>query len=85
MRIWIAELHHSDAALTKLGSRGISIDEARQLLGNSYETRRNSRDRGGMGKRIFLVGRTNGGRALTVVLERTIDSAIWQIITAWEN
>ena len=30
-----------------------------------------------------MIGRTNGGRALTLVIERTIDPTTWLIVTGW--
>ena len=33
---------------------------------------------------MILIGRTDGGRALTLVLERTIDPTSWLIVTGWE-
>ena len=42
---------------------------------------RNPRGGGEEGERILLVGRTNGGRVLTLVLERTLDPTSWLIVT----
>lgn len=85
MRVRVSYLEASGAVRMKIGARGISVAEARQLLVNRYETRPNPRDRGRVRKRLVLVGRTNGGRRLTVVIEPTCDPALWQIVTAWEN
>lgn len=85
MRIRISYLEASDTVLMKIGARGISLAEARQLLFNGYHTKPNPRERGPTRKRHLLVGRTNGGRALTVVVEATFDSTAWVIVTAWEN
>jgi hypothetical protein len=30
-----------------------------------------------------LIGRTSGGRVLTLVIEATIDSTTWLIVTGW--
>jgi hypothetical protein len=32
---------------------------------------------------LLLVGRTDGGRALTLVIERTVDPTSWLIVTGW--
>jgi hypothetical protein len=33
---------------------------------------------------VLLIGRTDGDRALTLVLERTLDPTSWLIVTGWE-
>jgi hypothetical protein len=35
------------------------------------------------GKRRLLIGRTDGGRLLTLVIEQTIDPTTWLIVTGW--
>jgi len=84
----IAELLVTEAALDKLGARGISVEEAQQLVDNRYVILRNA----GHGRqsprqlraRRLVVGHTNGGRTLTLVVERTVDPTTWLIITGWE-
>jgi len=34
---------------------------------------------------LLLVGRTDGGRALTLVVERTLDPTTWVVITGWSS
>lgn len=85
MPIQVFCLNASDDVLMKLGSRGISLAEARQLLVNGYDSKPNPGDRGRGRKRRLLFGRTNGGRALTLVVEPTSDPNDWVIVTAWEN
>jgi uncharacterized DUF497 family protein len=80
----IAQLLATDAARVKLGARGISTAEAEQLPRNLHATMRNPRARGQEGDRLLLVGRTDGGRALTLVLERTVAPTSWLIVTGWE-
>jgi hypothetical protein len=75
----------SDVALDKLGARDISAEEAEQLPRNQHHTVRNPREAGEPGKRRLLIGRTDGGRALTLVVERTVDPGTWLIITGWES
>lgn len=66
----ISELLLIEAAIDKLGARGISIEEIHQLPRNANLTVRNpSSDP--PDKRRLLIGRTDGGRALTLVVERT--------------
>ncbi len=73
----------TDIALDKLGARGISAHEAEQLLGNRHVTVRNPREAAAAAKRLLLIGRTDGGRALTLVIEQTADPATWLIVTGW--
>jgi hypothetical protein len=80
----IAQLLATDAARVKLGARGISTEEAEQLPRNRHATMRNPRGGGQEGDRLLLVGKTDGGRALTLVLERTVDPTSWLIVTGWE-
>ena len=81
----ISELLATDVALDKLGAREISADEAGQLPRNHHITVRNPRDRGGLFTRSLLIGRTDGGRALTLVVERTVDPTTWLIVTGWSS
>ena len=81
----VHQLLASDAALDKLGVRGISAGEAEQLPRNQHHTVRNPREAGEPGKRRLLIGRTDGGRILTLVIERTVDPTTWLIVTGWES
>jgi hypothetical protein len=81
----IAQLLATDAARVKLGARDISTEEAEQLPRNRHATARNPRAGGQEGDRLLLIGRTDGGRALTLVLERTVDPTSWLIVTGWES
>jgi uncharacterized DUF497 family protein len=79
----IHELLVTEAGIDKLGTRNISTDEAVQLLRNKHVTARNPRGPDGERRRL-LVGRTDGGRVLTLVVERTSDPTTWLIVTGWE-
>ena len=46
---------------------------------------RNPRKRGERGRRWLLIGRTDGGRALTVVIVQTVEPTTWLIITGWDS
>jgi uncharacterized DUF497 family protein len=81
----IAQLLATDAARVKLGARDISTAEAEQLPRNRHATMRNPRARDQEGDRLLLVGHTDGGRAITLVLERTVDPTSWLIVTGWES
>ena len=82
----IHELLATTAAVEKLGARAISIEEAQQLLANRYVMLRKPRHRRrvGHGPARLVIGRTNGGRTLTLVVERTREPTTWLIITGWE-
>jgi hypothetical protein len=80
----VSQLLATDVARVKLGARGISTEEAEQLPRNRHATMRNPRGGGQEGDRLLLVGKTDGGRALTLVLERTVDPTSWLIVTGWE-
>ena len=66
----------------ELGARDISTAEAEQLPRNRHATARNPRQRQ-EGERLMLIGQTNGGRVLTLVIERTLDTTTWLIVTGW--
>lgn len=77
----ISELLETPAAIDKLGARGISTDDVRQLTMNRHRILHNPS--GDRPDRRLLVGRTNGGRFLTVIVEETVDETTWLIVTAW--
>jgi hypothetical protein len=78
----IHELIATDAARDKLGARQIAMPEIAQLPRNRHATLRNPRGAGD-GKRCLLVGRTDGGRVLTLVIERTLEPTTWLIVPGW--
>jgi hypothetical protein len=84
----ISQIRATEAAIGKLGARGISQEEAEQLLNNAYVIARNLRGvasrRQPEGRRT-LIGRTDGGRVLTLVIEQTIEPTSWLIITGWDS
>lgn len=78
----VARMIFSATVAAKLARRGIDPDEVGQLPANGAQSARNPRPRA-LGSR-FLIGPTNGGRMLTVVLEpERMDEAIWHVRTAW--
>ncbi len=64
-----------------------SANEIRQLLANPHVTATNSRGVSltSPALRSLLIGRTDGGRYLTVVIEATLDPTTWLPVTAWES
>jgi hypothetical protein len=67
-------------ALDKLAARGIAADEPPQLPGNHHVIVHNPRD---PARRRFLIGSTDGGRVLTLVIEQTVEPTTWLIVTGW--
>lgn len=79
----VHDLLITDAGLGKLGGRGISAEEAGQIPRNLHVIARNPRGGGEPGTRRLLIGRTDGGRTLTVVIEQTVESGTWLVVTGW--
>lgn len=64
------ELRATTAAVDKLGARGISEAETEQLIHNRNVITPNP---GGVGDRRLMIGLTDGGRTLTLVIEATVE------------
>lgn len=79
----IHELEIPDFARVKLGRRNISDEEARQLLWNRNKEDANPRSPRGRDRKL-LVGETNGGRRLALVIEPTGERTTWRVITGWD-
>jgi hypothetical protein len=82
----ISQIEATEAALGKLGARDITEEEAEQVLNNSYAIAKNLRGRAARRQpsaRRTLIGRTDGGRVLTLVIEETMEPTSWLIITGW--
>jgi hypothetical protein len=79
----VRQLLATDTVLDKLGARGITAREAEQLPRNRHVTVRNPRAAVVDDKRRLLIGRTDGGRVLTLVIERTLEPSTWLVITGW--
>jgi hypothetical protein len=77
----VHQLLATDVALDKLGARGIFASEVEQLPRNPHVIVRNPR--GDSGDRRLLIGRTDGGRPLTLVIEATRDRTTWLVVTGW--
>lgn len=78
----VHELLVTEPAVEKLGARDISDEEAKQLLRNAHVTVHNP-SAGGDAERRLLIGRTDGGRVLTLVIEETVEPTSWVIVTGW--
>jgi hypothetical protein len=80
----IAELLVTEAAIDKLGARGIATDDARETPHNAHFVVRNPHETS-PGKRRLLIGRTDGGRGLTLVIEQTVEPTTWLVVTGWDS
>ena len=76
----VHELVPTDRALAKLAARNISFREATQLPGNRHLVVRNPSD---PKRRRLLIGATDGGRVLTLVIQQTMDPTTWLVVTGW--
>lgn len=80
----VRELLLTEVALDKLGARRIGTHDVAQVPNNAHVVVRNPRG-GDPGTRRLLIGRTDGARCLTLVIEQTIDHTTWLIITGWDS
>ena len=82
----VQELLATEVALDKLGARGISAAEAEQIPRNRHITARNPAEGSKADdRRLLMIGHTDGGRVLTLVIERTVDPTTWLIVTGWSS
>ncbi|MHB8658538.1 MAG: hypothetical protein ACYC91_11385 [Solirubrobacteraceae bacterium] len=69
--------------MRKLDKRGISTADVRDLPWNRYRVVANPHGPGA--ERRFLIGQTNAGRPLTIVIAPTDEPTTWLVITGWES
>jgi hypothetical protein len=84
----VRQLVATEVAIRKLGARAISMAEADQTLRNRHVlllNRRGNPDRPQPADRRLLIGQTDGGRFITLVIETTLDPATWLLITGWDS
>jgi uncharacterized DUF497 family protein len=79
----VHELLAPEVARDKLAARSISTAEVEQVPRNLHRTVRNPRDETEAGTRRLLIGQTDGGRVLTLVIERTVEPTTWLVVTGW--
>jgi hypothetical protein len=79
----VHELLATVVARDKLAARSISAAEVERLPHNIHRTVRNPREETEPGKRRLLIGETDGGRVLTLVIERTVEPTTWLVVTGW--
>jgi uncharacterized DUF497 family protein len=81
-RITIHFLLFDDENADHIHRHGVTPEEIEQMTGNKYATARNTRF---PANRVMMFGQTDGGRALSVVLEATHDEVVWRPVTAWDS
>ena len=82
----VRELLATEVALAKLARREITRPEAEQLLRPSRDHREPSATRRALSARTGpVIGRTDGGRPLTLVIEATLEPTTWILVTGWES
>jgi uncharacterized DUF497 family protein len=82
------QLLATEAALDKLGARGISVADADQTIWNRHVILRNRRgkpERQQPETRRLVIGETDAGRVLTLVIEETIEPTTWLLVTGWDS
>ena len=82
MPLDIIELEFDDGNEPKFAAHGISTHEVMQVLEDNFCLFRNKRQASGS---YLLVGRTHGGRLITIPIVETIVPGRWRPITAWES
>jgi ABC-type cobalamin/Fe3+-siderophores transport system ATPase subunit len=84
----VNELLATEAALDKLGARGISVAEAKQAIWNRHlivKNRRGRQERPQPSVRRLLIGCTDANRILTLVIEETVEPSTWLLVTGWDS
>lgn len=66
------------------GGRRIAAHEVEQVPRNAHVVVRNPGG-GDPGTRRLLIGRTDGDRCVTLVIEQTVDATTWLIVTGWAS
>jgi len=84
----VNQLLATEAALDKLGMRGIAVAEAEQTIWNLHvivRNRRGSPERRQSDTRRLLIGQSDANRVLTLVIEGTVEPTTWLLITGWDS
>lgn len=80
--IRIAEFEFDDYNIEELARHHIRPREVLQLLDNAFTVRRNRKHRSGQRQ---LIGTTQGGRVLTIILVETSVPDRWRPVTGWDS
>jgi uncharacterized DUF497 family protein len=79
----VHELLATELARDKLAARGITPAEVEQVPRNLHRIVRNPHEETEPGRRRMLIGEKDGGRVLTLVMERTVEPTTWLVVTGW--
>lgn len=78
----IEALSMGDRAHRKLQARGIEEWEPYEVLFNRWVVLRNKKQRAASHR---LVGRTDAGRLLTLLVRETEDRGTWEVLNGWDT
>jgi uncharacterized DUF497 family protein len=82
MPLDIRELEFDDENEGKASSHGVSMIELFQLLDGRVRAFKNRKDRAAT---HLMIGRTHGGRTITVPIVETAVPGRWRPVTAWPS
>ena len=80
MAVEVRVLSWNDEAEAHIAEHGVTPREVNQMVENPHIIVRNRKRRRAP---VLLIGRTHGGRVLSVPLAKTRDPGIWRPITAF--
>lgn len=75
------EFRVTAAGVEKLAARQIEEWEAHEVFHNGYVPLRNKKNRAASHR---WVGRTDGGRLLTLLVRESHDAGCWECVNGWE-
>lgn len=82
MALDIAEFEFDEHNEPKFAAHGVSVGEVAQVLDDDFRVFRNKKS-GSASHR--MIGRTHGGRLLTIPIVETLVEGRWRPITAWDS
>lgn len=80
MAVEVRALSWNDEAEAHIAEHGVTPREVNQMVENPHIIVRNRQRRRAP---VLLIGRTHGGRVLSVPLAKTRDPGVWRPITAF--
>jgi hypothetical protein len=79
-RRYVDELRVSAGAEDELAAHGVTPDEVLEV---SWDDPAFFRDT--VGLRELMIGRSMGGRLLTIVVQAAPDFGVWDVVTGWDS
>ncbi len=80
MSVHVRTLSWDDENEAHIARHGVTIGEVNQIVENRHIVVRNRRHRRAP---LLLIGRTHGGRVLSVPIEKTAEPDVWRPVTAF--